>query len=129
MSTELTCLEIAVVIWAAQFLILVVFANIEMSTDYLFGARDGGEPAASGVFSGRAKRALNNFMESFPVFASLDLALIVTQRGGGWGATIWVVARIIYVPLYLGGVKYVRSLVWGFALAGLIIMFVRLISG
>ncbi|MEO8757171.1 MAG: MAPEG family protein, partial [Devosia sp.] len=40
-----------------------------------------------------------------------------------WGAGLWYVARIAYLPLYLWGVLLVRSLVWCVGAVGLGLMF------
>ena len=49
-----------------------------------------------------------------------------TQHTGGWGATVWIVARIVYIPLYLAGVAYVRTSSGSISVIGLIMMLVRL---
>jgi len=36
------------------------------------------------------------------------------------------VARIVYIPLYLKGIPYVRSLVWLVSLVGLALMMIAL---
>ena len=87
--------------------------------------------AAGGVLYGRATRALANYVENFTPFIALALALIVTQRAGGagaLGATIWVLARIAYIPLYLFGVIYVRTAAWTISIIGLVMMLWRLIG-
>jgi len=40
------------------------------------------------------------------------------------GGSIWVIARIIYIPLYLLGIPYIRSIVWLISILGLVIMLV-----
>jgi uncharacterized MAPEG superfamily protein len=59
------------------------------------------------------------------------LALIVTQRTGGsgaLGATIWILARIVYIPIYLFDVIYARTAVWALSIVGLVMMLSRLIG-
>ena len=123
--SELTCLELSVVIWLAHVLIQAGIANAVIGTPYLAGSRDQ-KIEVGGVFYPRATRALANYVENFGAFIALDLGLIVTQHTGGMGATIWVLGRIAYVPLYLFGVPYLRTLSWGVALAGLLMMLARL---
>ena len=65
-------------------------------------------------------------MENFTPFIAADLGLIVTQHTGGWGATVWILARIVYIPLYLGGVKIARTVVWAVSIVGLLMMLARL---
>jgi uncharacterized MAPEG superfamily protein len=74
---------------------------------------------------GRAERALRNFQETWPVFISLALIGHLALPGEPmlfWGAVVWFVARIVYLPLYLMGVFMIRSLVWNVSLIGLIVM-------
>ena len=122
---EVTCLELSVLIWLAHVVIQAGIANAVIGPSYLAGARDGSRDV-KGVYYPRATRALANFVESYGVFVALDLGLIATQHTGGWGAMIWVLGRIVYVPLYLFGVPYLRTLAWAVALAGLMMMLGRL---
>jgi uncharacterized MAPEG superfamily protein len=127
--SELTCLELSVVLWLVHVLVQTAFGNAQLSSRYLLGSRDG--PAeARGVLYGRACRALGNYLENFTPFVALALALIVTQRTGGAGAigaTIWILARIAYLPIYVFGIIYVRTLTWGISIVGLVLMLGRLI--
>ena len=123
--SELTCLELSVVIWLAHVFVQAGIANAVIGGPYLLGPRDQ-KREVPGVFYPRATRALANYVENYGPFIAADLGLIVTQHTGGLGATIWVLARIAYLPLYLFGVPYLRSAVWFVAIAGLIMMLARL---
>ena len=63
---------------------------------------------------GRAERAAKNSVEAAVFF--LPLALIANAAGLDaevlLGAQIAFWARIAYVPIYIVGIKYLRSLVW-----------------
>jgi uncharacterized MAPEG superfamily protein len=68
----------------------------------------------------------------FTLFVALTLALILTQRTGGsgsFGATIWILARIVYLPVYMFGIMYVRTAVWAISIVGIVMMLGRLILG
>jgi uncharacterized MAPEG superfamily protein len=83
--SELTCLELSVVLWLVHVLVQATVGNVAMPSGYLFTSRD--RPAAAGgVLYGRATRALANYVENVTPFVALALALIVTQRAGGAGA-------------------------------------------
>jgi uncharacterized MAPEG superfamily protein len=95
--SELTCLELSVVLWLVHVLVQASVGNVVLPSGYLATARDN-PAAARGVLYGRSTRALANYVENFTPFVALALALIVTQRAGGagaLGATIWVLARIV----------------------------------
>ena len=90
---------------------------------YAASARDESEP--EGELLGRAERALRNFQETWPVFIALTLIAHLAMPGEPlvfWGAVVWFVARLAYLPLYLFGVFLIRSLVWNVTLLGLILM-------
>ncbi len=123
--SELTCLELSVILWLIHVLCQAGIGTKELSSRYLFSSRD--KPMIpSGLLVGRATRALANYVENFAPFAALDLALIVTQTPGGIWPTVWVLARIVYLPLYLFNVVYVRTTAWGVALLAMLMMLARL---
>ena len=123
--SEATCLELSVLLWIAHVLCQAVAAHSEFGSAFLVGPRDG-KVAVKGIAYGRASRALSNYVENLAPFVGVDVALIATQHTGGLGATIWIVGRIAYLPLYLLGVSYARSAAWGVALVGLLMMLGRL---
>jgi uncharacterized MAPEG superfamily protein len=127
---ELTCLELSVVLWLVHVLVQATVGNVELPSGYLFTSRD--KPAAtSGLLFGRATRALANYVENFTPFVAVALALMVTQRTGGFGAfgaTIWILARTVYIPVYLLGITYARTLLWAISIVGLVMMLSRLIG-
>jgi uncharacterized MAPEG superfamily protein len=128
--SELTCLELSVVLWLVHVLVQATVGNVELPSGYLFTSRD--KPAAtSGLLFGRATRALANYVENFTPFVAVALALMVTQRTGSFGAfgaTIWILARTVYIPVYLLGIMYARTLLWAISIVGLVMMLSRLIG-
>ncbi len=123
--SEIVCLEIGAVLWLVHVLVQGGIGNAAFPPGYLATARDA-QLDTKNVYFGRATRALANYVENFVVFAALDLGLIATSHGGGYGATLWILARAVYIPLYLTGAPYVRTLAWLISLVGLIMMWVRL---
>jgi uncharacterized MAPEG superfamily protein len=128
--SELSCLELSVVLWLVHILVQGAVGNAAMPSGYLATSRD--KPAeAQGVLYGRSCRALGNYLENFTAFVAVALAPIATQRTGGAGAigaTIWILARIVYLPIYVFGIIYVRSALWVISIIGLVMMFGRLIG-
>jgi uncharacterized MAPEG superfamily protein len=126
---ELTLLGWSVILLVVAVMIQGQTATLELGVDWNAGPRDG-DAAPKGVIAGRAQRALDNFKESYPAFIALALALTVSERTGGIGAIgamLWFAARIVYHPLYLFGVPYVRSLAWIASMLGLLLMLIRLL--
>ena len=123
--SELTCLELSVLLWVAHILCQAAAARAEFGDSDLFSPRDA-SVIAKGPVCGRASRALANYVENLGPFIAMDLALIATQQTGGWGATVWILARIVYLPIYLVGTPYIRTAIWAVSVIGLLMMLGRL---
>lgn len=123
-SIELVCLELSVLLFIAHVVCQSVVAGGEFGQPFLFSPRDH-PPAVKGPIFGRATRALHNFTENYGPFVAMDLALIATGRTGGWGAAVWLIARIVYLPLYLSGVPVIRTICWSISIVGLLMMLGR----
>lgn len=119
----------SVVLLVVHILLQGFTATRELGSQWNAGPRDEGRKP-SGHLAGRADRASANFRETYPAFVALALALVFKGEAAGfglYGAWIWFICRIIYVPLYLAGIPYIRSLVWIGSLAGLACMFFNLV--
>ncbi|QDL99556.1 MAPEG family protein [Rhodopseudomonas palustris] len=130
MPVEITVLGWGVVLLIVQMLLASIPTTMELGGDYQAGPRD--EPRApKGRFAGRAGRAYRNLLETFPAYVAIALALAVTGKTGGYAATaaiVWLVARVLYVPLYIVHIPFARSIAWLVALLALVAMLVRLLS-
>jgi uncharacterized MAPEG superfamily protein len=124
-SIELICLEVSVLLFIAHVVCQAAVSQGEFGQAFLFSPRDN-PPPARGLAVGRATRALDNFVENYGAFVAMDLALIATGHTGGWGAIVWIVARVVYLPLYLVGIPVVRTLCWTISIIGLLMMLARL---
>ena len=119
----------SVVLLVVHVLAQGVLATKELGQEWNAGPRDDNKQPA-GKLAGRAARASSNFRETYPAFVALAAALLFTGEASGLGligAIIWFVGRIVYYPLYLAGIPYIRSLVWLGAMAGLGLMFLALV--
>jgi len=124
-SAEIYALELSVLLFIAHVVCQAVLAQGEFGQPFLFSPRDN-QPEAKGVAVGRATRALGNFVENYGAFVAMDLALIATGQTGGWGAIVWIIARIVYLPLYLMGIPVARTGIWAVSIIGLLMMLARL---
>ena len=125
MQLELKMLVVAAIIGLLQLLWGAAAANAQTGLAWNVGARD--EPKPLTGLAGRLQRAFANYRETFPIFAVALLATYLAGKLGTLtadGAILYVVARAVYVPLYAFGVPYVRSLVWGASLVGIIMVLV-----
>lgn len=128
--SEIVVLGWGVILFLIQLVIQASAAVLELGLPYAVSARDEGREV-KGIFAGRMKRAFQNMAETFVVFAALALALVATSKAGGLGATgawVWFWARVVYVPAYVVGIPFVRTLVWTVSAIGLVLMLIRLLS-
>jgi uncharacterized MAPEG superfamily protein len=123
--SAMVCLELSVALWVVHVLIQAGLGNTAFPPGYLFTSRDA-PVQAKGVMYGRAERALANYVENLGPFVAADLGLIVAGHGAGFGPTLWILCRIVYIPLYLFGVIYARTAAWGLSVVALIMMLVKL---
>ena len=85
-----------------------------------FGNRDK-LPEATPL-SGRAERAARNMLEGMLMFATVMLAAQIAGVVGprvALGAQLFFWARLVYFPVYLAGIAYVRTAVWAVSIVGL----------
>lgn len=126
----LTWLLLAIVVYYVQvFLPATAKYLILGQKDYL-ASRDN-DPILSGR-AGRLARATDNMRENFPPFAALALATMIVGVGDDGnavlGAQIFVIARVLYVPLYAFAVPVVRSLAATAGWIGMILMAAALLG-
>ncbi len=118
MSYELWVLALSAVI------LLVLYGMQGMDTvlnapGWGLGARDADREGS--VFTGRARRTVRNHIEAIAVFAPLVLVahmLGISNTLTIWGAGLFLGARVFYVPAYLLGIPYLRTLIWGAGYVG-----------
>ena len=125
--TLTTIILLVLVLYLAQ-LFLQETARFGFDLWAIVGNRD--HPPEMSVIAGRLDRAKNNMQEALPIF--LALALLALTRGRDTSevtraASIFLVARVVYVPAYVSGVPMLRSLAWLVGVAGLLMMALPLV--
>lgn len=123
MGIELKFLVWAIVLGLVQLLLADALVTRQRGLAWNTGPRDS-SPPLTGV-AGRSERAYCNFLETFPFFAAAVLAVTVAGRAdenSALGVQLYFWARVAYVPLYLGAIRYVRSLAWVVSMAGLVLV-------
>lgn len=124
--------EIAMLFWAAALGLVQVGAQsfafkAQVGNAYTVGARDEYRPATG--LAGRMERALRNFLETFPIFAAVVLAVYATERSNQWseiGAQVYFWGRLAYLPAYAAGLPWIRTFIWQIATVGIVLCMVPL---
>jgi len=124
MTTELTLLAWTLILALVQILLPALLRTRETGPVYNMSARDTPGPPV-GVFTGRLQRAEKNLFETLPLFIGAVLIAHVAGRESAhtvWGASLYLGARIVYVPLYAFGVPVARTLAFAVSAAGLVMV-------
>lgn len=124
MSTEFQALALSVILGLIQVLLAATFAIRERGLRWALSPRE--EPVAplTGL-AGRIDRAFYNFMETFPLFATVVLLanfMGVHSSLTVWGAGLYFWARLAYLPVYMAGIYVVRTLIWFTSIAGIVLI-------
>ena len=120
MTPALTWLLAGLVLALVQVMVAAGFKRRQDGYRWAAGARDD-VPQYTGV-AARLMRAQANLFETLWVFSIAVLVSHVAQRETmltPWGAALYVLARIAYVPLYAFGVKWWRSVAFCASFIGL----------
>ncbi len=95
------------------------------SLKYLFSSRD--KTTENSILAQRAIRALRNLLETFPIFVGLTLLSIIKDIDNSSIAFLWLMSRVIYVPVYIYGINYLRTALWAVSLICLMLMGIKFI--
>jgi len=131
MTIELTLLAWTLVLALVQISLHGMLRTKETGPDYNVGPRDEPGPPVRPI-TGRMQRAQANLFETLPLFIAAVLIAHVADRDGAltlWGCWMYLIARIVYVPLYAFGIPVVRTLVWMVATVGLVLVLVAVLGG
>lgn len=130
MTTELTLLAWTLVLALVQIMLVANLRTAETGIQYNASARDGEAPPPRPV-TARLQCAQANLFETLPLFIGAVLIAHVSGSEGDltlWGCWMYLIARIVYIPLYAAGIPYVRSLVWLVSLAGLVMVLAAVLT-
>ena len=120
----LTCLPMVGVVdmvsrmlhWLLRVMASLVRVNAWTLPGFLLALGNRDKLPDSTALAGRAQRTATNTLENFVLFAAV--ALVAQAAGLGTnarltlGAEIFFWARLVYIPVYLVGIAYLRTGVW-----------------
>ena len=122
MTVEVKMLAWSMVLGLVSILVAAGLATQQRGLKWNASNRDGDPKPLTG-FAARATRASHNFLETFPFFAAAVLAVMLLQRSSphtAMGSELYFWARAAYLPIYIIGIPYVRTLVWAVSFWGVL---------
>jgi uncharacterized MAPEG superfamily protein len=84
-------------------------------------------PPAPSAMAGRADRTAANTLENFVLFAAIALVAQVSGLANGkvtLGAELFCWARVAFIPIYIVGIPYIRTVAWMIGSVGLGMMLI-----
>ena len=87
-----------------------------------FGNRESVAPPLG--MAGRADRAAKNMLEGMVMLLAVVLAAQLAGKGAqaAAGASVFFWARLVYWPIYMAGIIYLRTAVWFVSIIGLVMI-------
>jgi uncharacterized MAPEG superfamily protein len=122
MALELKIVGWCVVLGLAHVFIAAGLATQQRGLKWNASNRDEESKPLTGI-AARAFRANHNFLETFAFFAAAAVAVVLAKENTAHtalGAQLYFWARAAYLPIYLIGIPYLRTLVWAVSLWGLL---------
>jgi uncharacterized MAPEG superfamily protein len=122
MTAELKILGWCVLLGLAYMFIAAGLATQQRGLKWNTSNRDGEPKPLTGI-AARAFRANHNFLETFPCFAAAVLAVVLAKESTphtALGSQLYFWARAAYLPIYLIGIPYLRTVVWAVSFWGLL---------
>ena len=129
MTIELKMLALSAVLGLVQIILSAHSVSLQYGYKWAASARDEFMEPLKGV-AGRLDRALRNFTETFPLFATAVLTVSIAGRHNWmtvYGTQLYFWGRVLYIPLYAGGVQLFRSLIWNVATLGIVLILISLL--
>ncbi len=130
MPVELKWLGWSIVLGLAYVLVAAALSTWQRGIKWNVGNRDGTAAPLTGA-AARAQRACRNFLETFAFFAAAVLAVVCAHKTNAWsamGAQVYLWSRVIYLPVYVVGIPYLRTLVWAASFWGILQVLEALLS-
>ncbi len=131
MSIEIKYLAWSIALGIVSVLVAATLGTAQRGVMWNIGNRDGAAAPLIGA-AARAHRASRNFLETFPFFAAAVLAVVLTHVNSAhtaMGAMLYFWARLIYLPVYIIGIPFLRTLVFAVSLYGIVLLLLPLLAG
>jgi uncharacterized MAPEG superfamily protein len=123
MTIELWSLLLAALLGLVHLSAASFAFKAQVGNRYGVGPRD--ENLQPSGIAGRLHRAQQNFLETFGIFAVCIVLVHLTDAYGKlslWGCLLYLLGRVLFLPLYWLGVPWLRTLSWNLATLGLVLV-------
>lgn len=123
MTMELHILVYAALLALAQLILFAIPGAAQLGLGYTVGPRDDARDVTG--IAGRLQRAYRNHLETLPLFAIAVVVLVIagkTTPMTALAAQVYLAARILYIPAYVSGLPWLRSVIWAVAMLAIVVL-------
>ncbi len=123
MTMELHILVYAALLALAQLILFAIPGAAQLGLGYTVGPRDDARDVPG--IAGRLQRAYRNHLETLPLFAIAVVVLVIagkTTPTTALAAQVYLAARILYIPAYVSGLPWLRSVIWAVAMLAILVL-------
>ena len=118
-----TCVLIVLHILCPLIIESLFFKNLTLND--LFSSRD--KKLENSKYYHRAKRSFNNLFETLPIFIMLIMISMIKDVDNYNLALSWLIFRLMYIPIYVLGLNYIRTIIWASSFFILALMAIKFI--
>lgn len=125
MTVELLAALIVIALGIVQVILQAGEFRRVHGVPYANTAQDTPSSVPDSILLGRLTRALRNLHETLPFFLGVVIILALMDHSTTAtriAALVFAGARILYLPLYMSGIPYLRGLVWMVSFVALIVL-------
>lgn len=125
MTVELLAALIVIALGIVQVILQAGEFRRVHGVPYANTAQDTPSSVPDSVMLGRLTRALRNLHETLPFFLGVVIILALMDYSTATtriAALAFAGTRILYLPLYMSGIPYLRGLVWMISFVALIVL-------
>ncbi len=130
MTTELRYLAASVILGLVHLVLASHLISFQYGYRWTASSRESEVPPLRGL-ANRIDQATTNFLETFPFFAALVLAVHFIGRHSDltwWGVHLYFWARVGYLLAAAAGYGLIRSMIfWNTALTGIVLLLIALL--
>jgi uncharacterized MAPEG superfamily protein len=131
MTPDLYALAGVLVVALVQIFLFDIARTGQYGIKWGLSPRDQTDMPPLSLIATRLERAQSNLFETLPIFIGAVLLAHVSGKANeltALGAQIYLVGRIVFVPLYAFGLSPWRSVVWIVSMIGLLMIIWRLFT-
>ena len=129
-------IELQILAWTLVLALVHIFAAAvakarQYGAEWSAGPRDEEMPPLK-PFAGRLVRAQINLFETLPLFAAAVMIVVMAGRTSidtALGVQLYFWSRVLFLPVYVLGIPYLRSVVFSVSLLGLGLVLLACLAG